>query len=167
MLAKLGLSDRSNHWYHGIFISKWYLAFMSEKNERKKTSIILLGPVKMKIAKHTYKLRESATPSSSPQNCIRPPEISANLNIGHPGINSETRGPWWSYISHMSKQICILTVEDSAKFTALRFMYKLDSPALFSFEYIMTWLNLERRSPKEHFSQVILKLVSGFWQKDF
>ena len=32
-----------------------------------------------------------------------------------------TRGPWWSYIAHLSKQICILTVEVSAKFTALNF----------------------------------------------
>ena len=36
----------------------------------------------------------------------------------------QTRGPWWSYIAHLSKQICILTVEHSAKFTDLRFMYK-------------------------------------------
>ena len=36
----------------------------------------------------------------------------------------KTRGPWWSYIAHLSKQICILNVEVSAKFTALRFMYK-------------------------------------------
>ena len=37
---------------------------------------------------------------------------------------NETRGPWWSYIAHLSKQVCILNVEVSAKFTALRFMYK-------------------------------------------
>ena len=41
----------------------------------------------------------------------------------------KTRGPWWSYIAHLIKQICILTVEDSVKFTALRFMYKFYSPA--------------------------------------
>ena len=29
---------------------------------------------------------------------------------------------------HLSKQICVLTVEVSAKFTALRFMYKFYSP---------------------------------------
>ena len=40
-----------------------------------------------------------------------------------------TRGPWWSYIAHLSKQLCILTVEVSAKFTALRFLYKFYSPA--------------------------------------
>ena len=38
------------------------------------------------------------------------------------------RGPWWSYIAHLSKQICILTVEVSAKLNALRFMYKFYSP---------------------------------------
>ena len=32
---------------------------------------------------------------------------------------SETRGLWWSYTAHLSKQICILNVEVSAKFTAL------------------------------------------------
>ena len=42
---------------------------------------------------------------------------------------TKTRGPWWSYIAHLSKQICILTVKDSAKLTALRFMYKFYSPA--------------------------------------
>ena len=35
----------------------------------------------------------------------------------------KTRGPWWSYIAHLSKQLCKLTVEVSAKFTALRFLY--------------------------------------------
>ena len=38
-----------------------------------------------------------------------------------------TRGPWWSYIAHLTKQICIFTVEVSAKFTALGFLYKLYS----------------------------------------
>ena len=33
------------------------------------------------------------------------------------------------HIAHLSKQICILTVEVSAKFTTLRFMYKFYSPA--------------------------------------
>ena len=37
----------------------------------------------------------------------------------------KTRGPWWSYIAHLTKQICIFTVEVSAKFTALGFLYKL------------------------------------------
>ena len=40
---------------------------------------------------------------------------------------SKTRGPWWSYIAHLTKQICIFTVEVSAKFTALGFLYKLYS----------------------------------------
>ena len=31
---------------------------------------------------------------------------------------------WWSYIAHLSKQICILTIQVSAKLTALRFLYK-------------------------------------------
>ena len=39
----------------------------------------------------------------------------------------ETRGPWWSYIAHLTKQICIFTVEVSAKFSALGFLYKLYS----------------------------------------
>ena len=39
----------------------------------------------------------------------------------------KTRGPWWSYIAHLTKQICIFTVEVSAKFTALGFLYKLYS----------------------------------------
>ena len=38
-----------------------------------------------------------------------------------------TRGSWWSYIAHLTKQICIFTVEVSAKFTALGFLYKLHS----------------------------------------
>ena len=40
---------------------------------------------------------------------------------------NKTRGPWWSYIAHLTKQICIFTVEVSAKFTALGFLYKLYS----------------------------------------
>ena len=43
------------------------------------------------------------------------------------GLLSCTRGPWWSYITHLTKQICIFTVEVSAKFTALGFLYKLYS----------------------------------------
>ena len=85
-----------------------------------------------------------------------------------------TRGPWWSYIAHLSKQVCILTVEDSAKFTALRFMYKFYRPAptkhqaMFFFLLNTSWrLNLGRRSPKEHFCQVILKLVQWFLTKRF
>ena len=39
----------------------------------------------------------------------------------------KTRGPWWSYIAHLTKQICIFTVEVSAKYTALGFLYKLCS----------------------------------------
>ena len=40
---------------------------------------------------------------------------------------NKTRGPRWSYIAHLTKQICIFTVEVSAKFTALGFLYKLYS----------------------------------------
>ena len=40
---------------------------------------------------------------------------------------TKTRGPWWSYIAHLTKQICIFNVEVSAKFTALGFLYKLYS----------------------------------------
>ena len=47
------------------------------------------------------------------------------LHIPQP--HQETRGPWWSYIAHLTKQICIFTVEVSAKFTALGFLYKLYS----------------------------------------
>ena len=87
----------------------------------------------------------------------------------------KTRGPWWFYIAHLSKQICILTVEVSAKFTALRFLYKFYSPAphphlsghvFFNASWRLE-LNLERGSPKEHFCQVILKLVQWFLTKRF
>ena len=64
------------------------------------------------------------------------------------GIN-ETRGPWWSYIAHLTKQICIFTVEVSAKFTVLGFLYKLYStnhphplhhtPAMFFLQILTTW----------------------------
>ena len=42
-------------------------------------------------------------------------------------FSDKTGGPWWSYIAHLTKQICIFTVEVSAKFTALGFLYKLYS----------------------------------------
>ena len=82
-----------------------------------------------------------------------------------------TRGPWWSYIAHLSKQLCKLTVEVSAKFTALRFLYKFYSPTperlcFFHASWLLE-LNLERRSPKEQFCQVLLKLVMWFLTKRF
>ena len=83
----------------------------------------------------------------------------------------KTRGPWWSYIAHLSKQLCILTVEVSAKFTALRFLYKFYSPAPQRpcFFHAAWWLELklERESPKEQFCQVILKSVQWFLTKRF
>ena len=47
--------------------------------------------------------------------------------FGSGELKKTTRGPWWSYIAHLTKQICIFTVEVSAKFTALGFLYKLYS----------------------------------------
>ena len=71
----------------------------------------------------------------------------------------KTRGPWWSYIAHLSKQLCILTVEVSAKFTALRFLYKFYSPApqrpCFFHASWRLELNIERGSPKEQFCRYI------------
>ena len=94
------------------------------------------------------------------------------ISIVIPTMN--TRGPWWSYIAHLTKQICIFTVEVSAKFTALGFLYKLYStnhphppppphprPCFFYKSWRLE-LNLKRGSPKEHFCQVILKLVQWF-----
>ena len=86
---------------------------------------------------------------------------------------NKTRGPWWPYIAHLTKQICIFTVEVSAKFTALGFLYKFYStnhphpppphprPCFFYKSWRLE-LNLKRGSPKEHFCQVILKLVQWF-----
>ena len=93
------------------------------------------------------------------------------LHIPQP--HQETRGPWWSYIAHLTKQICIFTVEVSAKFTALGFLYKLYSTTTpipppqhpwpcFFYKSWRPELNLRRGSPKEHFCQVILKLVQWF-----
>ena len=69
-------------------------------------------------------------------------------------------------------QICIFTVEVSAKFTALGFLYKLYStnhptplhhtPSHVFYKSWQLELNLKRGSPKEHFCQVILKLVQWF-----
>ena len=83
----------------------------------------------------------------------------------------QTRGPWWSYIAHLSKQLCKLTVEVSAKFTALRFLYKFYSPTperlcFFHASWLLE-LNLERRSPKEQFCKLYWNWSSGFRQKDF
>ena len=70
-----------------------------------------------------------------------------------------TRGPWWSYIAHLSKQLCILTVEVSAKFTALRFLYIFYSPAPQRpcFFHASWWLelNTERGSLMEQFCRYI------------
>ena len=62
---------------------------------------------------------------TSPQ-CLLPSFYSTGLFVQE---KKQTRGPWWSYIAHLSKQLCIPTVEVSAKFTALRFLYKFYSPA--------------------------------------
>ena len=71
------------------------------------------------------------------------------------GEKKKARGPWWSYIAHLSKQLCILTVEVSAKFTALKFLYKFYNPAPQwpCFFHPSWWLELnsERGSPKEQF----------------
>ena len=64
-----------------------------------------------------------------------------------------TRGPWWSYIAHMSKQLCILTTKVSAKFTALRFLYKFyyspapQWPCFFS-SIMMVWTETWKRVTK-------------------
>ena len=83
----------------------------------------------------------------------------------------KTRGPWWSYIAHLSKQLCKLTVEVSAKLTALRFLYKFYSPTPQRpcFFHASWWLelNLERKSQKEQCYQVIMKLVQWFLTKRF
>ena len=84
-----------------------------------------------------------------------------------------TRGPWWFYIAHLSKQICILILV--LKFTALNFIALHPHPPptphsshVFFFLFNASWqLNLERGSPKEHFCQVILKLVQWFLTKRF
>ena len=108
--------------------------------------------------------------------------ICMNGQILFSGQHKKTRGPWWSYIAHLSKQICIFTVEVSAKFTG--FLYKFYStintrppppthpppppPAhhhtpvhVFNASWRLE-LNLKRGS---HFCQVILKLVQ--WLKVF
>ena len=82
-----------------------------------------------------------------------------------------TRGPWWSYIAQLSKQLCILTVEVSAKFTALRFLYKFYSPApqwpcFFSWHHDgLNWILKEDHQRNN--SAIILKLVQWFLTKRF
>ena len=76
------------------------------------------------------------------------------------------------HIAHLSKQLCILTVDISAEFTALRFLYKFYSLApqtAHFFFHASLWLelNLDRGSPKEQFCQVILKSVQWFLTKRF
>ena len=94
-----------------------------------------------------------------------------------------TRGPWWSYIAHLSKQICIFTVEVSAKFTALGFLYKFYStnpppprsppppphththhtPVHGFLKHLddLNWI-LKEGHQRKHFCQIILKLVQDF-----
>ena len=88
----------------------------------------------------------------------------------------QTRGPWWSYIAHLSKQICIFTVEVSAKFTALGFLYKFystnttpppplphNTPGHVFLTHLddFNWILKDGHQIK-HFCQVILKLVQWF-----
>ena len=54
-------------------------------------------------------------------------------------MKKETRGPWWSYIAHLSKQICILTIKVSATFTALRFLACLDEVQKELLHYPRNW----------------------------
>ena len=79
-----------------------------------------------------------------------------------------TRGPWWSYIAHLSKQLSTLTVEVSAKFTALRFLYKFYSlapqwPCFFSC-IMMAWTDSWKRITN---NSAILKSVQWFLTKRF
>ena len=78
----------------------------------------------------------------------------------------KTRGPWWSYITHLSKQLCILTVEVSAKFTALRFLFKFYSPApqrpCFFSCIMMAWTESWKRITKGTILPRYIE-TSGFW----
>ena len=82
----------------------------------------------------------------------------------------KTRGPWWSYIAHLSKQLCTLTVEVSAKFIALRFLYKFYSPApqrpCFFSCIMMAWTESWKRITKGTILPYWNR-SSSFWQKDF
>ena len=88
------------------------------------------------------------------------------------GQEKKTRGPWWSYIAHLSKQLCILTAEVSAKFTALRFLYKFYSPApqrpcfLFMHHDGLNWI-LKEDHQRNNFPKIYWNWSSGYWQKDF
>ena len=86
-------------------------------------------------------------------------------------VKLKTRGPWWSYIAHLSKQLCILTVEVSAKFTALRFLHKFYSPApqrpCFFSCIMMAWTEYWKRVTKRTILPLYWNWSSGFWQKDF
>ena len=72
-----------------------------------------------------------------------------NFTVKNWKFSDKTRGPWWSYITHLTKQICVFTVEVSAKFTALGFLYKLYStnhphpppphPQLCFLQILTTW----------------------------
>ena len=56
-------------------------------------------------------------------NIIRFPQVKEAI------LNDKQEDHDGLYIAHLSKEVCILTVEVSAKFTALRFLYKRNIPA--------------------------------------
>ena len=82
-----------------------------------------------------------------------------------------TRGPWWSYIAHLSKQLCKLTVEVPAKFTALRFLYKFYSPTperpCFFHASWSLGLNLKEGHQRNNSAWLYWNWSSGFGQKGF
>ena len=85
--------------------------------------------------------------------------------------NKKTRGPWWSYIAHLSEQLCKLNVEVSAKFTALRFLYKFYSPTpqrpcFFMHHDGLNWI-LKEGHQRKISAKLYWNWSSGFWQKDF
>ena len=94
------------------FSSIIYLFVFSDECERA-TKVRNLRKISRHVEKHFRgKLQQTS--------------LSADINKNE--LKQEkTRGPWWSYIAHLTKQICIFTVEVSAKFTALGFLYKLYS----------------------------------------
>ena len=60
---------------------------------------------------------------------LKKEQLNMNQSVHKRQNKVKTRGPWWTYIAHLSKQLCILTVEVSAKFNPLRFLYNFYSPA--------------------------------------
>ena len=83
----------------------------------------------------------------------------------------KTRGPWWFYIAHLSKQLCKLTFEVSAKFTALWFLYKFNSLLPSGHVFFMHHDGLKWILKEGHQTNNSAKLhwnwSSGFWQKGF